>query len=234
MTTHAVLIVDKSGSMWKVKDDVIGGFNSYLDGLTDENILVSCLLFDTNFKIFFRDKTPKKARRLSLKSYVPSGNTALYDAVGKTLDELVFPKEDKVLCVIQTDGEENSSKEFNASQIKELVHQRQHNGWDFIYLGASQDAWKGSSAIGIPRAQTFTNIQSDSASVRGMYSGVTAATNTWSYGACDPLAFGMDEDGQYIKPIAAAAASYMATPNAVTSSHEATGQTIKTSVWSKK
>lgn len=207
MQTHIVLIVDKSGSMSNVTDDTIGGFNTYLKELDDE-VLVSAMLFDTEFKVLFQDSTPKRAKRLNGKNYRPSGNTALLDAVGKTLTELEFPKGDKVLCVIQTDGHENSSKEFNYEMVKLLIKTREADGWDFLYMGADQSAWSASSSLGIAGAQTIMAPQGTSMDVKIYYSKLAAASNSWNY-ASQPATFGMDMHGRtFSSPVVAAAVAY--------------------------
>ena len=179
MQTHIVLIVDKSGSMSNVTDDTIGGFNTYLKGLKGTP-RVNAMLFDTSFRVLFQNKTPKQATRLNKDNYAPSGGTALLDAVGKTLTELEFPKNDTVLCVIQTDGQENSSTEFTSDQVKSLVKERESEGWGFLYLGADHSAWEASRSIGISRGQTFVAPQSNTDEVKSYYSKLSKASNSFT------------------------------------------------------
>lgn len=43
--------------------------------------------------------------------------------------------------VVVTDGEENSSHEFDLDAVRALVaHQKEQYSWDFMFLGANQDA----------------------------------------------------------------------------------------------
>lgn len=43
--------------------------------------------------------------------------------------------------VIQTDGYENASHEFSSSKIKEMIkHQQEKHDWQFMFVGANQDA----------------------------------------------------------------------------------------------
>lgn len=176
--THVVLIVDKSGSMARLTDDTIGGFNSYLDGLEGEP-KVNTLLFDTDFKVLFRDKTPDKATRLNKKNYKASGYTALYDAVGKTLEELEFSKKDKILCVIITDGEENSSTEFSASQVKSLISKKEDEGWDFMFIGADSNSWSNAGAMGVRGAYTYATHILFGVDEHMKWTGLTNATNQY-------------------------------------------------------
>jgi hypothetical protein len=50
--------------------------------------------------------------------------------------------EERVLCVVMTDGEENSSRETTGEQVKQIIGSRETQGdWTFVYIGASPDAW---------------------------------------------------------------------------------------------
>lgn len=65
---------------------------------------------------------------------------------------------EKVLLVIITDGEENSSREYSAEKIKaQIERQKKNYGWDFIFLGANIDAVETAGRFGISpdRAQNY-------------------------------------------------------------------------------
>jgi len=88
----------------------------------------------------------------------PRGNTALLDAIGQTLNTVgarlsktpEAERPGKVIVVILTDGMENASKEFSAARVKEMITE-QHGkySWEFVYLGANQDAFKVGNSYGI-------------------------------------------------------------------------------------
>ena len=91
--------------------------------------------------------------------------TALYDAVGRTINSVgqrlaalaETERPDKVLFVIMTDGFENSSKEFHAAKIGEMInHQRDNYKWEFMFIGANQDAVLSAKEIGIPAHAALT------------------------------------------------------------------------------
>ena len=56
-------------------------------------------------------------------SYQPGGNTALNDAIGITVRKVDAdrPQVHKVVTVIMTDGEENSSREWTHDAVKALI-----------------------------------------------------------------------------------------------------------------
>ena len=150
------VILDKSGSMASKLNDVIEGFNAYLNGLSKEDkvdYLFSLALFDT--MVAYRDVAIPLAsvRKLDTQTYVPGGNTALNDAIGITVRKVEGdkPQVDKVITVIMTDGEENSSREWTHDAVKSLIEQKEKEGvWTFVFLGAAPDAWVQGKSLGIP------------------------------------------------------------------------------------
>jgi len=152
------VILDKSGSMASKLNDVVEGFNAYVDGLAKEDqvdYLFSLTLFDT--MVAYRDVAIplSKVSKLDAKSYVPGGNTALNDAIGITVRKIDGdrPQVDKVVTVIMTDGEENSSREWTLDAVKALIEQKEKDGtWTFVFLGAAPDAWVQGRSYGIPAA----------------------------------------------------------------------------------
>ena len=169
------VILDKSGSMSSKLDDVIGGFNAYLDGLAKEDqveYLFTLTLFDT--VLAHRDVALPLAqiRKLDAQSYLPGGNTALHDAIGATVRKVDAdrPTVDKIITVIMTDGEENSSREWTLEGVKSLIDQKEKEGvWTFVFLGASPDAWSQGRSYGIPLANVAQYNP-------GQYTDVFAAT----------------------------------------------------------
>ena len=152
------VILDKSGSMASKQNDVIHGFNAYVDGLDKEDkvdYLFSLTLFDT--QVAYRDVALPLAqiKKLDDRSYVPGGNTALNDAIGITVRKVDAerPQVDKIVTVIMTDGEENSSREWTLDAVRALIDQKEKEGnWTFVFLGASLDAWHQGRSYGVQLA----------------------------------------------------------------------------------
>lgn len=158
--TELVCIIDRSGSMESIKDDAIGGFNSFLESQrgVPGTASVTLVLFDDRYEVVHENVDLKVIENLTDKTFVPRGMTALLDAVGKTIntigERLSKTDEDqrpeKVMVCILTDGMENSSKEFSREKIKEMVnHQRDKYKWEFSFLAANQDAFCEAGKIGI-------------------------------------------------------------------------------------
>ena len=165
--TDITIILDRSGSMESVKADTIGGFNSFLgeqQKVAGEASL-SLVQFDDQYEVVYEDKPINSADRLTEATFQPRGSTALFDAVGRTINAVgqrlaataEEERPDKVLFVIMTDGFENASHEFTASKVGEMInHQRNVYKWEFMFIGANQDAVLSAHEIGIPAAAALT------------------------------------------------------------------------------
>ena len=100
-----------------------------------------------------------EVKELTDKEYVPDCCTPLYDAMGLSLNHLraKVNDKDKVLVTIITDGEENSSSEYNSAAIKALVDSLKEKGWVFAYIGANQDVLKVAQTISITNVMNFSS-----------------------------------------------------------------------------
>lgn len=189
--TTIAFVLDKSSSMNSVTDDTIGGFNKFLKEQREApgEADLSLYQFGHLYEVSYETVPVKDVKELSYASYNPNGySTALLDAIGRTIVGLgqrlsslpESERPDKVVVVIQTDGHENSSREFTADRIKEMItHQEKEYSWEFIYLGATLDAvsiattmgFKGGSAAAYSGANTskaFSLVGAKLASYRGM------------------------------------------------------------------
>lgn len=159
--TEIVVVLDRSGSMSSVKSDVIGGFNSFIESQKEEEgaAIVTAVQFDTEYETLYSGRDVQEVEELTDKVYVPRGMTALLDAVGRTIVDVdvrlgEMHKDDrpsKVIMVILTDGHENSSKEFTRDKVQEMIRQhREEKSWEFVYLGADDQAFAEARGMGIP------------------------------------------------------------------------------------
>ena len=165
--THIICVLDSSGSMSSIMEDSIGGFNNFLKEqreLPDE-ATITVALFDSsgNYNLVYDNIDIKKAKDLTSKEWYTRGLTALYDAIGKTINtdrarlkRLGTEAPDKVLVCVVTDGLENDSKEYTQANIKKLIKDCEKDDWNFIYLAANQDAFAVGSGFGISFGNTYT------------------------------------------------------------------------------
>ena len=145
---HVAFVLDKSGSMQVVEEAVVEGYNEYLRELREQGgeTLFSLTTFDTTFNHVCVGEPLESVALLDHRGYRPDGCTALYDAIGHTVlrtDQRLQADrrgEEKVLVVVMTDGLENSSTDYDAHAIAELVRAYEERpNWTFVYLGAGHD-----------------------------------------------------------------------------------------------
>ena len=170
-------LLDRTGSMINCLQGTITGFNEYINSLKVDKknkYLFTLTQFDSDGIDIIHNKVKlDSVIKLDDKNYVPRAMTPLYDAIGKTIKEL--DKESNVLMVIQTDGEENASKEFTKDKICDLIKAKTKNGWTFVYLGTNQDAWAVGSTLGFLKANTMSYV-GDNDGTKKLYSGLGVAT----------------------------------------------------------
>lgn len=161
-------VLDKSGSMDVIRTATISGFNEFLQDQQREggHALMTLTLFDTHFTTVSEAVPVRAVAPLDQASYVPSGMTALYDAIGHTMqmtDSFVaLHRPDQVLFVVMTDGAENSSREFTHEKIFRMIGERQEEaGYEFIYLGANQDSYAVSTGMGMRAGRSLDYAQTD-------------------------------------------------------------------------
>ena len=169
--TELVFILDKSGSMAGLESDTIGGFNSLIEKQKREagEALVSTVLFSTRSQVVHDRVKIGDVAPMTDRDYVPSGCTALLDAMGDAIHHIgnvhKYAREEDVpehtLFVITTDGLENASHRYTAEKIKAMISERKEKyGWEFLFLGANIDAVETAGRFGID-ADRAVNYHSD-------------------------------------------------------------------------
>jgi hypothetical protein len=155
--THIEFVLDRSGSMHSIKADIEGGFDAFIaDQRTHPGeCTVSLAQFDNEYEPVFEAIDVNEVRPLHLQ---PRGSTAMLDAIGRSVIALgerlaALPEPRRpgtVVVAIMTDGMENASQEFTHAAIKELVtRQERAYNWQFLYMGADQDAIEVGASIGV-------------------------------------------------------------------------------------
>lgn len=208
--TYIAVLLDRSGSMESVKDDTIGGFNQFISEQKSagDNALLTLVQFDTGgIDVVHESKRIKEVPQLTQETYQPRGGTPLLDAIGATvhstgkalaaIPENVRP--DKVVFVVITDGQENSSHEHTKAGIKQLIeHQSSKYNWQFIYLGANQDAFDEAGSMGIPMAAAANYVGAATADAFAV-----ASANVGSYrrtARASSLNFSSGQRARMMKP----------------------------------
>ena len=165
---YNLIILDESGSMDCVKRQTISGCNETLNTIrsaqekfadTQDHFVTLVAFCGCGTQYLFDKVQANDARPLELNDYIPCCTTPLYDAMGITLTAMrkhVKDIEDSVVVVtIITDGEENSSSEYNGGSIRRLVEELKGEGWTFTYMGANQDSAEVAMKMSIRNARNF-------------------------------------------------------------------------------
>ena len=193
--TELVFILDRSGSMFGLEADTIGGFNSMIAKQRREagEALVSTVLFNTTTTVL-HDRVPlTRIEPMTDRQYQTGGCTALLDAIGGAIHHIgnvhKYAREEdrpeRTLFVITTDGLENASHSYSADRVRRMIRrQRENYGWEFIFLGANIDAVETAAHIGIDRSRAV-NYHSDSRGTRLNYEVLSEAIS--SVRSCKPL-----------------------------------------------
>jgi hypothetical protein len=192
--THITMVCDRSGSMSAIRSDAEGAVNAFITEQRKTPGECSFLLIDFDapswgnqgndpwYTVCY-DGPMKEAKPYLL---TPRGNTALFDAIGTAIvatgERLSALPEDqrpgKVIFVFQTDGQENSSREWPGDRMRDAIkHQEETYGWVFIPLGVGADAFGALE-------KTLVGTQSVSNMVQTTGSGASAAagygnTSSW-------------------------------------------------------
>lgn len=163
--THIHLLLDRTGSMDKVKQETIGGVNAFIAEQQRQSgkCTFSLVQFDSNdpYEVI-HDFTPiAHVVPLTEATFVPRGWTPLYDAMDKSVDECLKriqamdTRPSKVIIVVVTDGEDNASTRANKATVKDKIKTITEKGWVMVYLGVGIDAMDDGAQLGITKGTTM-------------------------------------------------------------------------------
>jgi uncharacterized protein YegL len=197
---HYILVIDRSGSMWKIREDAEGGIRQFIEdqAALPGKATLSLYQFDTDHDKVHDFADIKTVPRYSLQ---PRGGTALLDAVGFAVtqegEKLAAMPEDqrpgKVVLLIATDGDENESGEYTKPQIRELLTRQQETyGWAVSYIGANVDAFANARELGISGKATL-DYAATSSGTRKAYTAASASVRSYVGGQSAGIVYS-DED----------------------------------------
>ena len=156
---NLVFVIDKSGSMYSSKEDVVGGFEKTIaEQKKDKDGKVTVSLFTFNEKVR-EEYLGIDINDITKFHYSPDGMTAMNDGIGTAIDkvgEWLYEKDKngeelpgKTLVVVMTDGMENASKEYTLKQVQDKIkEQTEKYSWEFIYMGTDITTSKAADDLG--------------------------------------------------------------------------------------
>ena len=213
--TYIIFLIDRSGSMSSIANDMIGGFNSFIKTQKEIPGDASVFLyqFDTQYETVFENIPLSDVGELTDKTYIPRGGTALYSSMGKTIVDIgthlnnLFESErpERVLFVTITDGQNNSlllneEKQYSSEDVKTLVKQQTDvYKRDFAYIGANQDAWAVGGSMGVTNN---LNYKADSSGTKLAFSNLISSTNVYRSAATkNSFSFASNPTVDVVKPV---------------------------------
>jgi uncharacterized protein YegL len=196
--TSINVIIDKSGSMGHLTNDTIGSFNTFLaeQKLVPGEAVFTLCTFNTRHNMVHNFVKLASVPNLDKTTYTPSGGTALLDAMGHTINSVgaklaAMPEDErpsKVIFLIITDGQENSSREFSKEQIASMVkHQSDTYQWEFVFMGANIDSIAEANSIGITR--NVMNYDASAAGTQDLYKNISESMRSYRGGASAQVDF---------------------------------------------
>ena len=170
---HNLIILDESGSMNSIKDQIIRGFNEIVQTVKgvekkypEQEHFISFITFNgLGITEHLFNTAVKNLQQIDAKIYKPGASTPLYDAIGygvSKLEKLIDGSiQHNVLVTILTDGEENASKEYTRETIKSKIEALKDKRWTFTYTGTDHDVYKAAGSLSINNVVQFKKNEAD-------------------------------------------------------------------------
>jgi hypothetical protein len=163
-TTLIAALLDRSGSMETSKEATEDGWRELINEQRQlpGECLVTLAQFDTVYEVVYEPTPVSDVPEFVVQ---PRGMTALLDAIGMFVTQIgeqlsALPEDrrpGKVICLIMTDGMENSSQEWTWDAVKKLTTQQQNEWkWTFLFIGANMDAISVGGRLGFTPQQSIT------------------------------------------------------------------------------
>lgn len=164
---HVSVVLDRSGSMASIADDIVGGFNTFIEEQRRQEgkARVTLVQFDSGdpFEVLIDGEDIARVADLDPNRYMPRGSTPLWDAVGRMIaridNEILTradagePIEDQVVLIV-TDGFENASTEFDGHTLANLIEARRNRSWTFVFLGSDESTFAEGARIRVSSGNT--------------------------------------------------------------------------------
>jgi len=158
---HVSFLLDRSGSMSAIRDDVIGGFNQFLreQQTRPGACRMTLVQFDSQapFEILADAAQIGEIQPLDAGRYQPRAGTPLLDALGELLEHAERRsrgRDEDAVVVVFTDGHENASHAWKRDALFERIEALKARGWAFVFLGANQDSYAEARSLGFAAGST--------------------------------------------------------------------------------
>ena len=173
---HYAFILDQSGSMYSLKQEVVSSYNEQVEAIKklkksnpDSEIKFTMCTFNDEIEFRFISKSTDELKKIKPDEYQPNSCTALYDAIGLTFMKTrnhIKPG-DQVFFAIFTDGLENASTDFTAKDIQKMLAQADEKGWQVKFFCRNENNLFYKQHLGISDRQMM-NVSLNEAGLKAM------------------------------------------------------------------
>jgi Mg-chelatase subunit ChlD len=173
-----LLVVDNSGSMSGVMATVRAKLADFFTKLQSKQIETELISFNTSIR---HVKNPTSEQIYSV--LYADGGTNLFGSMVRSVEGLLKYKtaREKCLIVVITDGQD-TTRECEPADVASAVHIAEETmGWDFLFIGTNQDAYRVGTQLGIKPGK----LLSFSNSIEGfehMLEALSTTSTEWASG----------------------------------------------------
>lgn len=181
--TDIIVLLDRSASMLTIAEPTRGGLNAFIEKQKanpgEARFTLAQFSAPGDFKYTYQAVPLGAVPDVTTTTFNPMGkSTALRDALHRLIGEVgkgyaAVPESNRpnqVVFVIVTDGQENSSVAVSREVLAEAIRlQSEAYKWQFIYLGANQDAILAAEEMAMPMAMAANYSAFDEQSVMTAY-----------------------------------------------------------------
>ena len=165
ISSHAYILLDRTGSMASIWEEALGSVNAYAESLftpedgappgADDRITLA--VFDhqagLQFDVLRKAASAGDWKPVTSQEASPRGMTPLFDAIARMVALAEADNPQKAILVVMTDGEENASREVTKEGVKAFLGRVEAKGWEVVFLGAEFAKFSDADAIGIAEAR---------------------------------------------------------------------------------
>lgn len=204
-STHINVILDRSGSMGPIREDTIGGYNTFLAEQKAQPGAATWTLvqFDSQdpYEVVHGFKPIAEILALDPQTYVPRGGTPLFDALGRGINDVEqnlgkLPESErpaKVIFAIVTDGEENASTEFSGEQVQKMIKEKtEASHWEFVFLSSDLAAIQEAESLGM-QAPSMMRFARSAAGTAGAWSALSRRSSEYRSGRKMKIGFAQED-----------------------------------------
>lgn len=185
--TWTIVVLDKSGSMHKVRDAVITGFNTWKRKLAASGgtFPTTIVLFDSAYEVVVENAPIAQVNDLDETRYAPDGMTNLNDAIVRAVRsvEKKMAEEDRSLVNVVTDGKQTiTNSEYQAADVRRIIKEKQDEGrWTFAFLSSSPSSFADAKEYGIKEGNTGS-FSPDLVGTQSAFTAMSSATLSYARG----------------------------------------------------